>query len=476
MEILLSKDLLIIYLLAFAGVMILATILFDKKKDRSNVSFLVANRNVPWWIGGTSIAASWTWSIALMVSVQLAFEQGIAGIFWFTVPNFIAVIVFIWLGPKIRKAFPSGFSLPQWMDEKYNDKTVTKLYLFVFYYYQIMAATMQIYAGAALLSVASGIPATVLMPILLIIVLAYITISGLKASMITDFIQLGLMLIIGVTTSFLVAKNLDFQFSFSGILENGSANPLSSQFLLSGGVIMTISLLSASIGDQQFWQRSFAIKKEHLKKSFIFGGLLFAAIPISLAFIGFSGANITEQLNLPESFDMSLIGFVIVKHVLPAGMATIFLFVLLSGLASTLDSALSASSSLFIPKTKTESTFNESKTSVWNRRLVMLLIGVIGLVLGYVVELTGFGLKYLWWSLNTLTAAIVIPTLLSLYWKKTTSKGIKVGTFSAIIIGLPIFVYGNIVHNDYILALSYILIVTICLALVLIISNRDYSK
>ncbi len=458
METILSKNLLIIYLVIFAFIMILATLLFDKSKDRSNNSFLVANRNVPWWLGGTSIAASWTWSIALMVSVQLAFEHGIAGLFWFTIPNFIAVIIFIWLGPKIRNAFPEGYSLPQWMNKKYNDKIITRLYLFVFYYYQIMAATMQIYAGAVLLSVASGIPATVLMPILLVIVLAYITISGLKASMITDFIQLGLMLFIGVGISIIVAIKSNFNFTFSGILENGSSNPLSKQFLLSGGIIMTISLLSASIGDQQFWQRSFAIKKGHLKKSFIWGGILFAMIPISLGFIGFSGANIVNQLNLPEGMDMSLIGFIIVKNLLPSGLATIFLFVLLSGLASTLDSSLSASSSLFIPNNELKNIGKTSKTTITNRRLAMLIVGVIGLILGYIVELTGFGLKYLWWSLNTLTAAIVVPTLLSLYWKKVTPKGIKLGSLLAIIIGLPIFVYGSIKSNDNLLALAYIVI------------------
>ena len=37
--------------------------------------------------GGTSIAASWIWAPALFVSVQLAYEKGIAGIFWFTIPN-----------------------------------------------------------------------------------------------------------------------------------------------------------------------------------------------------------------------------------------------------------------------------------------------------------------------------------------------------------------------------------------------------
>lgn len=469
-----------IYLGIFTIVMIAVTLFFGKKFGGKDVDgFLVAGRKVPWWIGGSSIAASWTWSIALMISVQLAYEKGLAGLFWFIVPNFIAVIIFIWLAPKIRKSFPEGYSLPEWMHHKYSNKSITSLYIGVYFYYQIMAAAMQIYAGANLLYVATGIPALTLMPILFLIVLSYTIISGLRASMVTDFIQLALMLILGIFTSYLVVKSIDGNLIFSGTIDGGSANPFTSDFLLSGGVIMTISLISASIGDQQFWQRSFAIKEKDLRKSFIFGAILFAAIPISLGLIGFSGASIYENLTIPENMDMSLIGFVIVKDLLPAGMATVFLFVLMAGLASTLDSAFSASSSLFrlVKQNPWSSNNNTVNFSLKDGRIAMVLIGLAGLLIGYLVELVpGFDLKYFWWSLNTLTSAIVIPTLLSLFWSKLKPKGIIWGSSLALLTGLPIFVYGSIIKNDYFLALAYVVIVLISALGCIIGSKNRISK
>ena len=44
--------------------------------------------------------------------VQMAYQQGLAGAFWFTVPNVLAVLLFVWLGPRIREKLPHGYSLP----------------------------------------------------------------------------------------------------------------------------------------------------------------------------------------------------------------------------------------------------------------------------------------------------------------------------------------------------------------------------
>ena len=87
----------------------------------------------------------------------MAYQQGVAGIFWFTAPNIMAVLIYIWLGPEIRRKIPKGYSLPEWMHERYQDKRVTLLYLFTYYYYQVMAVTVQVYAGAHLLSSATGV-------------------------------------------------------------------------------------------------------------------------------------------------------------------------------------------------------------------------------------------------------------------------------------------------------------------------------
>jgi|ERR1700688_2944884 len=450
----------VIYLLVFALVMLFVTTFFGRKIGSKTVEgFLVVDRNVHWTLGGFSIAASWTWAVALMISVQMAYQQGLAGIFWFTVPNVIAVLVFIWLGPRIRDLLPKGYSLPEYMHSRFHSRGVTYLYLFVYFYYQVIAATVQIYAGAQLLSAASGISATTLMPTVLIITLLYAVISGLEASIVTDFLQLVLILVPGWITIFLVTKAGGFHFNLHGVGPGGGLNPFSPSIALTAGVISSIGLLSGSIGDQVFWQRCLAIRAHEIRRSFLFGALLFATIPIGLSLLGFTAAAPEVGFRLPHGFDPSLVGFAVVHQLIPAGLATMYMIMILSGLCSTLDSSLSAASSLYelvVTKPWSQDAAQRRPFTILQGRLSMLVVGMVGLVLGYAVEfIPGFGLKYLWWFLNTIGACVVVPTVLSLFWNRLQAKGILIGSGIGLAVGLPLVSIGSIKGNDPLLAATY---------------------
>ena len=104
------------FLLIFGLAMLAVTYFFARRKNvSSKEGFLVAGRQVGWFLGGSSIAASWIWAPALFVSVQLAYQKGLAGIFWFTFPNIIALVIFAFLAPKIRELLPDGFTFPQYI-------------------------------------------------------------------------------------------------------------------------------------------------------------------------------------------------------------------------------------------------------------------------------------------------------------------------------------------------------------------------
>jgi Na+/proline symporter len=72
--------------------------------------------------------------------------------------------------------------------------------------------------------------------------------------------------------------------------------------------------------------------------------------------------------------------------------------------------------------------------------------------LGFLVALAanyipGFGLKHLWWIFNTVAACVVVPTVLSLYWSRLDARGVFWGILTAFVVGIPLFVYGNIIDK-----------------------------
>jgi Na+/proline symporter len=437
-----------LFLLLFGIIMVLVTYLFaKKKKEQTKEDFLVANRKVGWFLGGTSIAASWIWAPALFISVQLAYQKGLAGIFWFTFPNVIALAIFAFLAPKIRSKLPNGYTLPQYIKYKLQSDTIHKIYLFPYFFYQLMAVTVQLFAGGSLVSLLTGIPIINVMPILAIIALTYTLISGLKASILTDFVQMAMIVIIGIIILPLAWSTVGgistISAGFHGIENIGSIFDPGVAFGL--GIVTAIGLIAGAISDQQYWQRSFAIKRKHLVKSFLFGSILFAIVPIALSTLGFIAANSSMQISLPQGVDVSMIGVQTIATLLPGWAVFLFVIMLLAGLSSTLDSGLSAASSLWaidVSKAKTD------KKTIKSARWAMVGITALGLLISLaVVYVPQLGLFHLWWIFNTIAATVVVPTILSLYWKRLSAKGVFFGTMVSFLIGLPLFIYVNIINN-----------------------------
>ena len=442
-------------------------------KHSSKEEFLVAHRNVGWILGGTSIAASWIWAPALFVSVQLAYQSGLAGIFWFTAPNILALGIFAFLAPKIREKLPEGYTLPQYIKQKLQSERVHKVYLFPYFFYQVMAITVQLFAGGSLVSLLTGISLTTVMPILAVIALAYTLISGLKASIVTDCVQMIMILCIGAVIlpmTWSAAGGISaIEIGLGGL--DGIRNILDPTIAFSFGIVTSIGLIAGAISDQQYWQRSFAIKKIELAPAFIFGAILFGIVPIALSTLGFLGANPALGIVLPEGIDASMLGVQTVATLLPTWAVFLFVVMLMAGLSSTLDSGLSAASSLWVTDVKKS---QSDAIAVRDARKAMIGITIIGLAIAYAALLIpSFGLKELWWIFNTIAACVMVPTVLSLYWDGLSERGVFWGVLTSFVLGVPLFVYANILGNAMWIVGVTLLIVAISTGFCIALQNKE---
>ncbi len=457
----------------------------EKRWKTTGAGFLVAGREVSWRIGAPSIAASWIWAPALFVSVQTAYELGLPGIFWFTAPNILALVVFAFLAPKVRSMIPGGYTLPDWIRYRLDDKKLHKIYLVPYIWYQVMAVCVQIFVGGMMLNFLTGIPLNVIMPLLLIIGLSYSLISGLRASIVTDFLQMVFIIIGGIIVLPWVAKAAGpgaISKGLGGLA--GNTNIFDPQVAFSFGIVTSIGLLAGAISDQQYWQRSFAIKRKHLLPSFVYGGILFGIVPIALSILGFIAANPEMGISLPEGTGLPMIGIATVVKLLPTWASLFFVIMLLAGLCSTLDSGLCAASSLYaidmaphsekereiIRKERIGKELNEEdkkikevldEKTMKRARASMFGLAIIGLITAYIVQHL-FSLTRLWWIFNGIASCFVVPTVLSLYYKKLSAKGAFYGILGSLI-GMVFFIYGNWVKNDMITVFSAIFIIVISL-------------
>ena len=112
-------------------------------------------------------------------------------------------------GPKIRKEFPKGLTLTQFIKKRFGE-TILKLCLFLILFYLVVFLIAEVTAIAALLNYISNIPLWLTSILTLLICLMYVLKGGFKLSLITDKYQFIFIILILVGSYFLVMHSINF--------------------------------------------------------------------------------------------------------------------------------------------------------------------------------------------------------------------------------------------------------------------------
>lgn len=454
-------DYTLIVLLIYAIVMLSVTVLMTKKENDIE-RFCVGNRDSGWIVSALSIAATWIWAPALFTSTENAYTKGFAGLFWFLVPNVLCLILFIPFANKIREEMPEGITLSGYMFRKYHSNAVRNIYLFQLVALSVFSTGVQLLAGSKILSMLTGIPFMIMTIIIAVIAFSYSQFSGIKASILTDAVQMIFMLVTSICFAIFSIENGGgverLTVGLEGIV--GDAGSLFSkrglEIFLGFGFPTTIGLISGPFGDQCFWQRVFCIKRGNISKAFFVGALLFGIVPLSMGILGFMGAGMGYAAS-----DIGIINFELISILFPKWAVIPFLFMIISGLLSTIDSNLCAISSL--------STDIFKEKTLGRTKFVMILLLIIGIAVANIPHLT---VTYLFLMYGTLRAATLLPTIFTLKGIELKPQGIVAGILSALMIGLPVFGYGNIQGIAIYKTIGSLLTVILSGAVALIISRK----
>ena len=426
----------IVVLVVYALLMIFVTLIFTRRATSAE-SFHVADRRIGAPAAAMSIAATWIWAPSLFTSSEVAYTSGVPGFFWFLVPNVMCLLFFIPFAKRIRRQYPEGITLTGYMTEKYQSGKVKGIYSFQLGALAVLSTAVQLLAGGKTLSLLTGLPFWSMTFALALIAYSYSRFSGLKASVATDVVQLGIILLGGallVSLGLQRAGGVDTVVKGLGSI-TGEFTSLTSasgiEVLLSFGLPTAIGLISGPFGDQCFWQRAFSIRENRIGRSFLGAAILFALVPIFMGTIGFLAAGTGFQAS-----DPGMVNWEFVMSLLPSWVLVPFLFMIVSGLLSTVDSNLCAAASL-----TTDWMTKEGSENIKVSRTVMLaLLGVAILI----ANIPGLTVTHLFLFYGTLRASTLLPTVMTLLGKRLSANGVFAGVLVSLCVGLPVFAYGNI--------------------------------
>ena len=261
--------------------------LYNSRNYQGLNNYLTANRNIGLFSLTTSLTASALGAWILFGPASAATWGGIGAIIGYSLGTAFPMFFLIYLGKKIRKDFPKGSSLIEFMRKKFG-KSLFKLILLMTIFYMFIFLCAEVTAVAVLINYISGTELWITALIVLMSTLAYTLYGGLRASIFTDNIQMVVIVVLLLISLAYISSFTGSEFSFDFIKEK---NPqlLSSSYVPSytAGLTFFIAVAATNLFHQGNWQRVYAAKNfETLRKSLIIS--FFIIIPI-VFYMGFSG-------------------------------------------------------------------------------------------------------------------------------------------------------------------------------------------
>ena len=454
----------------------------NSKKNIDNRDYIIGNRDENTFSLTTSLAASALGAWILFGPASAATWGGFGAVIGYALGASTPMLLLYNFGPKIRKEFPKGLSLTEFIKKRFG-LGILKVSLFLILFYLIIFLTAEVTAIAFLLDLISKTPLWITAGITLIICLLYILRGGFKLSIITDKYQFIIIATLILTTLILIIGDLGIN-SFELIKVN-SPNLISSKYLpnYTAGLTFFIAVAATNLFHQGNWQRVFAAKNNLiLKKSLIYSSIITFLIVLWMGYTGL----ISFSLNSRVIPDLAFFDLVLSNNYL---LIISILVLALALTLSTIDTLINAISSILIVNGNqiSKSFFGNSLKDKTNYIIILISILV------FILASKGYSILYLFLLADLFCCAAVVTIFYGFFNKKINPRlsylsilsGFVSGILffpsmdyqSSILVGnlLPIEFFSSIITSN-LLFISFVIAITTQLLFIVFYSLRSSFK
>jgi len=321
----------------------------------------------------TTIVSQWTWSATLLQSSTVASKYGISGPYWYAGGATIQIIIFSILSIMLKTRAPGAKTFLQVIKARFGKGTHLVFCTFAFLTNLIVMMSLTIAGTAVLNSLVADLSPELAAMLLAAVIGGYTLIGGLGATFYVSYFNtalifvLILMLVIEVfynpfdnpENPFGDSKSVfDFISCWKTPDEDmGNKGGSYLTFFSSGGLIFGIVNIVGNFGtvfcDQAYWQSSVAAKPLQGVWGFISGGLVWFAIPFTLAttmglaYLGLSSAQGAPMLT-DEDVAKGLAAPLVAQKLLGTTGEYAMLFLILMAVMSTGSAEVIAVASIVI--------------------------------------------------------------------------------------------------------------------------------
>ncbi len=455
----------------------------NSKKNTNNTNYIVGNRDESIFSLTSSLTASALGAWILFGPASAATWGGIGAVIGYAIGTAAPMLFLYNFGPKIRKEFPYGLTLTEFIKKRFDLK-ILKVSLFLILFYLTIFLIAEITAIAFLLNYISKIPLWMTSAITLIICLLYILKGGFKLSVITDKYQFIFIILIILLSVFIILGDLDF--STYKLIKKNSPSLVDKNYLpnYTAGLTFFIAVSATNLFHQGNWQRVFSAKSNYiLKKSLIISSIFIFLI---VFWMGYTGL-ISYSLNSQTIPDLAFFELLLINESFFVAFGILILALSLT--LSTIDTLINAISSLIIVNGSEINKFFSGNSVKKKANIIIFILCIIV----FLIASKGFSILYLFLLADLLCCAAVVTIFYGFFNKKINTNLAFFSIISGLISGLLFFpstdfqssiLVGNLISKDFfssmvvanLLFISFIISIIVPSIIIFIHSLRNSFK
>ena len=434
-----------------------------KGETKSTEDYFLASKSLPWWAIGASLIAA---NISAEQFIGMS-GSGFAGGLAIATYEWMAALTLIVVGKFFLAIFIKKeiYTIPEFVEQRFSSQLKTILAVFWIGLYVFVNLASVLYLGGLALQTILGIEMITAVIGLAAFAAAYSLYGGLSAVAWTDIIQVVVLVLGGLVTTYLA---LDTVSAGGGFLEglNKVYNAVPERFDMilekSNPEYMNLPGIGVLIGgmwianlyywgfNQYIIQRTLAAKSlEESQKGILFAAGLKMIIPLIVVIPGIAAYVIVNDPNLLASLgeagmanlpsaEQADKAYPWLMQFLPTGLKGVAVAALAAAIVSSLASMLNSTATIFtmdIYKQLINKEASESKTVNVGRLsafIALIIASIMAPLLGGIDQAFQFIQEYT----GIVSPGILSVFVLGLFWKKTSNKGAIYGALTSIPIAL----------------------------------------
>jgi SSS family solute:Na+ symporter len=478
-----------------------------KKSQTDSKDFFLAEGALTWWAIGASLIASNISAEHFIGMAGSGFALGLAisTYEWMAAATLIIVAVFfipVYLKNKI-------YTMPQFLAKRYNDKVSTVMAVFWLLVYVFVNLTSIIYLGALAVSSISGISFTWCMVGLGLFAIV-VTLGGMKVIGYTDVIQVAILIMGGLVTTYLALTLLSSHFGFGNNILKGfslirqkapshfhmifdKSNPfykdLPGLSVLVGG--MWINNLNYWGCNQYITQRALGADLKTARSGILFAAFLKLLVPVIVVIPGITMFVMHQQgMFIKQMADASGVikpdqSYPTLMNLLPAGLKGLAFAALTAAIVASLAGKANSIATIFsfdIYKKFFHRSVSE-KQLVRTGRLTVVVAMLIASIVAPALRSLDQAYQFIQEYVGFISPGVLTIFLLGFFWKRTTSTAAMTAALltiplSVVLKFLPVWTNGAFPDYPFLDRMSIVFVILVILVIIisLLDTKKEYSK